>query len=275
MGCGDFGHDGTEHEVLVKRLRFAKFMPFVFASFVAVVVLLTALYFMRPESEERVGDVLFDAVRDVSGLDSGVSALEGSDRSVLSAFQSDDVIDIFVDVSLAERDDFDAEAWRFAELERCGEWREALLKERSGVAVERDHDGCVLRGDWSDYGTGSIVRDAGELVVVPLLSARVVHDGGGFVWGPEERLEYTEFVREGGMLVMSRDDASARGEGSVADWVPELPERRCDYARRYARAKEWFVLASSGPEAYALRENLFLCGDGLTMRFNFVKRLVE
>lgn len=132
-------------------------------------------------------------------------------------------------------------------------WRQSL----SDVGLE----GCrVVSGFWRDPVTGRTGRTARDFVVVHLVPLAEVMRSGGAFWPSGWRMAYASDQEDAWTMIVTLPEAVRQRAGrNPADWLPDDPAFRCDYARMWTAVKMRWQLSVTAAERDALAHVLSRC----------------
>ncbi len=153
-------------------------------------------------------------------------------------------------------------AWADVDRNGCDQRNDVLHRDLTEVEVREGTRGCVVvAGLLDDPYTGATVTfakaDAAEVPidhVVPLAAAWVQ---GAARWPAEQRVAFANDPVN--LLATTREQNSAKGDGTADEWVPPDPAYACSYASVVITVKDRYGLSVTPAEADALEALLATC----------------
>lgn len=143
--------------------------------------------------------------------------------------------------------------------------QEVLLRDDSSgkAKVQRNGTRCIVVGAaLDDPYTGTTITSAKAIDIDHLVPLKNAHESGGWVWTPERKQAFANFLGNNyHLLAVSASENRRKADKGLDEYLPPNEAAHCDYARNFFSVKRQWGLRVTRMEMAAIEDVLSGCPD--------------
>lgn len=163
--------------------------------------------------------------------------------------------------SLPEYDRSEWKHWTDEDGDCQDSRQEVLIRDsRVPVTFKTEKQCSVATGEWKDPYSTSVITNPTYVDIDHVVALRDAHESGGWQWSAEQRQAFANDL--GQLTVSSRSTNRSKGARGPDEWLPPLPEFRCQYIDIWLAVKEKYELTMTETEAALVAYMKKTCLEG-------------